>query len=177
MQPLLYRLSHNSHVYVDFGSDSPSANKSSRTLLLATFFEPIRGSPLFHPVFAMRIDQTSSTATPCSSPISRQASAYFLVYSAVRLGSSSPCTILCSSSLYSSTGGGVIRIIRGCCAVTVGCCMMSLRFCLYSFSGTCWPVELPGKQASLAPNQIDCPIFISRCKMGICSIIHTMKRT
>lgn len=156
---------------------SPSTNKSSSTILLSTFFEPTTGSPLFHPVFAIMMDQTSSTATPSSSPTPRHASAYFLVYSAVRVGSFIPWTRLCSSSLYSHTGGTVKRISRGSWAVTLGCCMMSRRFCLYWASGTCWPVGLPGKQASLAPKNIACTVLISLLQTWRSCIIHTMNRT
>ena len=135
---------------------SPSISKPSSASFLATFLEPTKGSPSFHPAFAIMIDQISRTATPSCVPTSRHASAYFFVCSAVLRGSANPITRSLSSSWYSLIGGGVIRISRGFCAVTLGCCTMAFRYCLKSLSGTSWPVELPGKQASLAPKKMAC---------------------
>lgn len=135
---------------------SPSLSNLSRTSFFATSFEPTNGSPSFHPAFAMKMDQTSSTTTPSSAPTWRQASAYFLVCSADLRGSLKPKTRQASSNWYSLTGGGVRRISRGCCATTLECSRMAFRFFLYSSSGTCCPVELPGKLASLAPKKTVC---------------------
>ena len=44
---------------------------------------------------------------------------------------------------------------------------MVLRFFLYSDSGTCWPVELPGRQASLAPKKTVCTLAVVSEKFGV----------